>query len=225
MTDLELLSLLVFLYENRASTAPTSDDMQQSSDLLQKGGHINLDVDTCQAVNIDVESTDSLDVVIAFINEYQPVPPLNLHADKSANVDSISKLRTRGMSRHTYTKNFPGPMPFPRLHGGEVVCEGDVQVQTIIDSVAVSDYDALMTSFCVCKGTITDCTEQSLDELCGVLRRRVQLSSDDSTFGFLLDGASDHTLKYTRTDYVRSWQIVCEASRGRLTLQVMHSLR
>ena len=225
MTDLELLSLLVFLYENRASTSPSSDDMQQSSDLLQKSGHINLDVDTCQPVNINAESTDSLDVVIAFINEYQPTPPLNLHVHKSANVDSISKLRTRGMSRYTYTNNSQGSIHFPRLHGGEVVCEGDVQMQTIIDSVTVSDYDALMTSFCVCKGTITDCTEQSLDELCSVLRRRVQLSSDDNAFGFLLDGASDHTLKYTRTDYVRSWQVVCEASRGRLTLQVIHSLR
>lgn len=186
---------------------------------------MNLDVDTCRPVQVNVDSTDSLDVVISFINKYQPLPPLNLHADKPANMDSISKVNTRGMARHTYTKSFPGPIPFPRLHGGEVVCEGDVQIQTIIQSVAVSDYDALMTSFCVCKGTIISCTEDSLEELCRTLRRRIQLSSDENAFGFLIVGASDHTLKYTREDHVRSWQVTCAASQGRLTLQVMHSLR
>lgn len=223
MTELELLSLLVFLYENRQNKSQISEDMQQSSEMLQNGGHINLDVDTCRPVNVD--STDSLDVVISFINKYQPLPPLNLHAEKPANMQSISKLSTRGMARYTYTKSFPGPIPFPRLHGGEVVCEGDVEIQTIIQSVAVSDYDALMTSFCVCKGTIMSCTEHSLEELCRTLRKRIQLSSDDNAFGFLVVGASDHTLKYTREDHVRSWQVTCTASQGRLTLQVMHSLR
>ena len=226
MSELELLSLLVFLYQNRSrASEETSAELEQASDMLLKSGHIRLDVDTCQPVRVDGASTNSLDAVISLINEYQPVSPLALHAATEEDMKSISRMSTRAIGRYTYSKSFTGPMPFPRLHGGEVVCDGDVQLQTILDSVSISEYSALMTSFCVISGRVLGCTEPSLDQLCRGLRRRLQLSSDDDAFGFLLVGDSDHTLKYTRDDFVRSWRIACTASKGKLKVQVIHSLR
>lgn len=225
MRDLELLSLIVFLYENRAPTAEDSEELQQASAMLQKSGHVHLDVDTCRPANIGGTSTQDLDMVVAVLNKFRPQVSLHLHAENESDVQSISRLQFRTFGRYRYSKAFAAPMPFPRMHGGELFCDGDVRLQTITDSVSISDYDALMTSFCVISGNILDCTETSLEKLCRALRRRIQLSSDDRSFGFLMVGGSDHTLKYTREDFVRAWRITCVASRGKLSLQAMHALR
>lgn len=225
MHDLELLSLVVFLYENRAPTAEASQELKEASEMLQKSGHVHLDVDTCRPVNIGGTSTLNLDMVVDVLNKYRPLVALHVHVQNEADVQSISRLHARTFGRYSYSKGFAAPMPFPRMHGGDLFCDGDVQLQTIIASVSISDYAALMTSFCVISGNILSCTEASLDELCRALRKRIQLSSDEHSFGFLIVGGSDHTLKYTREDFVRAWRITLTASKGRLRLQAMHALR
>ncbi|CAM9156726.1 unnamed protein product [Ectocarpus sp. 8 AP-2014] len=225
MSDLELLSLIVFLYENRASTAEASQQLKEASAMLQKSGHVHLDVDTCTPVHIGGACTPDLDMVITVLNKYRPLVNLHIHAAKEEGMQSISRLHARTFGRYSYTKGFAAAMPFPRMHGGELFCDGDVQLQTIVGSVLISDYSALMTSFCVISGNILSCTEACLDELCSTLRRRIQLSSDEHSFGFLLVGGSDHMLKYTREDFVRAWRITCTASKGKLRLQAMHALR
>jgi len=219
MREVDLLSILVFLYENRAQSAPVDQDMQEASEMLQREGRVTLHVDTCKPVKIDTSEGD-IDVLIEAINLYQPQPPISFHVAKFADVESMSRLNVRGMSRYTYTSGFSRPMPFPALHGGEVVIESDVELGTIVDSINVSDVDAIMTSFVVVTGTILSCTEEALNKLLRSLQVRLQLSSDDRLFGMLLVGGSDHALKYTREDVVRSWSLSCTASEGKLNLQV-----
>lgn len=224
MEELQLLTLLAFLYENRADTALSDEDLQKASYMLQKEGKIELNVDTCKPIRVDTSLGDT-DVIVAAINKYRPLAPIDFRVSETKHMDILSLLNVRGMSRHTYSGGYSGPIRFPRLHGGEIVVEGDVEIQTIIDSVVASDFEALMTSFVVVSGTVLSCDNESLDELMRSLRRKLQLNSDDGTFGMLLTGNSDHVSKYTREDVVRSWGIKCVASQGRVTLHVMHLLR
>lgn len=224
MKELELLSLLTFMYENRADTVESDRDMREASEMLQEEGHITLKVDTCSPIKIDT-SGEEMKVLVLAVNKYQPQTPIRFHVSEYKDMETMSLLNVRGMSRYTYSKSFAGPMRFPRLHGGEVLIEGDVEIQSITDSVAVSDFDALMTSFIVVSGTVLSCGNDSLEELMRSLRVRIQLSSDERMFGMLLVGESDHALKYEREDVVRTWSIRCTASQGKLTVQVMHLLR
>lgn len=225
MKEVDLLSILVFLYENRSPHIPSDPDMQDASQMLQKEGRVTLDVDTCKPVKINTSDGDT-EVIIEAMNKYQPQPPISFHVANFSDAENIfNSLSVRGMSRYTYSSGFSGPMPFPRLHGGEVVVESDVELQTIVDSITVSDFDAVMTSFIVVSGTILSCTEEALNRLVRALQVRLQLSSDQNAFGMLLVGGSDHTLKYTREDIVRSWCIKCAASEGRLNLHVRNLVR
>lgn len=224
MKEVDLLSVLVFLYENRSPSVPCDGDMRDLSEMLQKEGRVTLHVDTCKPVKIDT-SEGEIDVLIEAINKYQPRPPISFHIAKYSDMGPMSRLSVRGISRYTYSKGFPEPMRFPRLHGGEVVIEGDVELQTITDSVDISEFDAIMTSFVVVSGTILSCTEEALDKLMRSLQVRLQLSSDDNAFGMLLVGGSDHSLKYTREDVVRCWSSKCTASQGKLSLQVSNVCR
>lgn len=224
MKEVDLLSILVFLYENRAPSAPTNQDMQEASEMLQKEGRVNLHVDTCMPVKIDTSEGDT-DVLIEAINQYQPQSPIRFHIANSADVESISRLNARGISRYTYSSGFSEPLRFLALHGGEVVIESDVELETIINSIEVSSIDTIMTTFIVVSGTIRSCTEEALDRLMRSLQVKLQLSSDDRLFGMLLVGGSDHALKYTREDVVRSWSLSCTASGGKLHLQVTNITR
>lgn len=224
MEDLELLSLLSFIYENRAHYVDTDQDMQDASEMLHKRGHMSSSVDTCKPMRIDTSKGDT-DVLIHTMNKFQPQSPVTFNLAELRHMAIVGLLDIEGMSRYTYDKSFAGPMEFPRLHGGEVVVNGDVEIQSITDSVSISEFDSLMTSFVVINGTVLSCSADTLDALVRSLRRRIQLSCHDRMFGLLLVADSDHTLKYTREHTVRSWSIQCTASQGKLTLQVMNLLR
>lgn len=224
MEDLQLLALLAFVYENRAVTTPPDMELQKASDMLQKEGKIRLNIDTCKPIIVDTSSADA-DVIVEAINKYQPLAAIDFRVSEPKGMNKLSLLNVRGMSRYTYSGGFQTPFNLPRLHGGEIVVDGDVELQSIIDSVVASDFEALMSSFVVVSGTILSCNNESLDELMRCLRRKVQLNSDDTTFGMLLTGKSDHSSKYTREDVVRSWSIKCVASQGNITVEVMNTLR
>lgn len=224
MGEIELLALLAFVYENRDVTTPPDADLQQASDMLQREGKIHLDVDTCKPIVVDTSSGDA-DVIVKAINKYRPRAAIDFRVSEPKDMDILSLLNVRSMSRYTYGGGFGTPIRFPRLHGGEVVVQGDVEIQTIIDAVAAAEFEALMSSFVVVSGTVLSCDNDSLDELMRSLRRKVQLNGDDGTFGMLLTGRSDHVAKYAREDVVRSWSIKCVASQGVVTVQVMNMLR
>jgi len=122
MREVDLLSILVFLYENRAPSTPSNQDMEEASEMLQKEGRVNLHVDTCMPVKIDTSEGDT-DVLIEAINHLQPQSPIRFHVAKSADVEALSRLNVRGISRYTYSSGFSEPLRFLALHGGEVVID------------------------------------------------------------------------------------------------------
>lgn len=224
MDDLGFVSLVSFIFENKTTSTKADSEVQEASSMLRLGGHMTLDVDTCRPIHIDTASGDT-SVLVSMLNKYQPQFPVTFSIKDLNGMKDISDLAVSAMSRYTYSKGFEGPMTFPSLHGGEVVVNGDVQIQSVIDSINSSPLTSVMTSFIVVNGTVISCDEASCLALVNSIKSRLQMTAKESMFGLLMVAQSDHTLKYYREETVRSWSIKCESSQGRLTFHVSNLLR
>lgn len=223
MTDLALLSLVSFIFENK-TVKETDSDLQQASRMLRDAGHMTLDVDTSRPIVVDT-SAGYTSVLVSTLNKYQPEIAVSFHVADPAGAKELSELSVQGVSRHTYSKAFPSPLALPRLHGGELFLHGDVEAQSILDSINSSPFHAVMTSFVVIEGTVRSSTDQLFDAIVTSIKSKLQLTARESMFGFFLVASSDHSLKYHKDVTVRSWKITCTCSQGELVIRVFNVLR